>query len=139
MFSTRNQPTSYHRHLRQVPVFAGLSRKQLQAVASVTTDIRVRPGSVIVREGEQAKEVLILVAGSAVVTTAGDAVAEIEPGAIIGEIGVLERQARIATVTTTSDAELIHLTADGLERIMHDVPAVAERVSQSYSHVVLPC
>ena len=59
-------------------------------------------GKELVREGDYSYDLLVIEEGTAKVDTSGDTVAELGPGDVVGEMGVLERAQRNATVIATS-------------------------------------
>lgn len=128
MFTKRSAETEYHRYLRQVPLFTSLSNTELDSVARATTDLRFEPGHTLVREGSRAFEMMIVTHGAAEVTRDGRHVATLVPGDVVGELSILAPGPRGATVTATTDVELIHLTADRFAQLLAEVPAIAPKL-----------
>jgi CRP/FNR family cyclic AMP-dependent transcriptional regulator len=118
----------YRDYLRRVPLFERLADRDLDLVAHVATDLRLRVGDVIVREGDAACEMVILTSGTAEVTRGGDHVADLGPGAYVGELAVLTHAKRNSTVMCTSDGEAIHLTGDAFIDLLRRVPSIAQRM-----------
>ncbi len=125
MFKRRN---SYHDYLRGVPLFSGLSDADLERVSQATSDLRFHEGRTLVKEGSVAHEMMILTSGTATVVRDGEHVADLGPGDVLGELAVLSHEHRTATVTATSDVEVIHLTADRFAKLLNDVPAIAPKM-----------
>src|SRR4026208_2309558 len=88
--------------LRQCPLFAELSRDELQELAKNTEDLEVDAGKVLCREGEPAREFSVRMRGEAGATKAGEALRTMGPGDFFGEIGLIEDILRTATVTASS-------------------------------------
>jgi CRP-like cAMP-binding protein len=118
-------------HLSQVGLFSDCTRGQLRELAKHTTEVRAPAGAVLCREGERGRECFVIRDGEASVTIAGDAIATVGPGAIFGELSLLDGQPRIATVTAASDMELVVLSRREFDEMLATVPAVSRRILQS--------
>ena len=115
----------YHDHLRRVPIFGTLAPDELEHVASVVTDLRFGPDRTLVKEGAAGEELMIIVSGTARVTSGGEFVADVGPGDSIGEMALLTGEPRNASVTTTSPVELLHIDRRAFDPLLQDVPGIA--------------
>jgi CRP-like cAMP-binding protein len=88
--------------LARSPLFEGLSRKQLASIARVSDDLEVPAGTVLCAEGTRGREFFVIVAGEATVTRGGRPIATLGVGDFFGEIALLERVKRTATVTAAT-------------------------------------
>jgi CRP-like cAMP-binding protein len=113
--------------LRQVPLFAGCSREELETVARLADEIDVPAGRALTREGANGREFVVLLDGTAVVERDGEALATLGPGDFLGEIALLTRSPRTATVTTTAPARLLVLTDRAFRELTDRIPAMAAR------------
>ena len=126
--------------IKNIPLFAHLSRKELAEVASVADEIDFPAGKVIIHEGERGREFFVLVEGTAEVSRGGHRLATYTRGDFTGEIAVVARVPRTATVTTTSDTRWLVVTDQALRGLLRKFPdmqlkvlqAVAERVVASH-------
>jgi CRP-like cAMP-binding protein len=89
--------------LRNIPLFAGLPTARLKLIAYTAEVIQFAPGEVIVRQGDAADAVYIIVEGDADVSLRSDEGEDIPlntmgPNTIFGETGVLCQGRRTATV-----------------------------------------
>jgi CRP/FNR family transcriptional regulator, cyclic AMP receptor protein len=114
--------------LKSIPVFAELSDDELHQIASLAAEVSVPDGKELVREGDYSYDVLAIEEGTAKVERDHQHVADLGPGDIIGEMGVLERSQRTATVTATSPMVLVTLTSWDVKRLQKTVPQVVERI-----------
>ncbi len=119
---------AYHKHLESVPLFAGLDQDELDAVASITTELKVSAGTVLITEGAAAHEMFVVVEGTVEVTRAGAHIANIGPGGFAGEMAILTHARRDATVTATTDVKLLHLDGRSFGGMLHDAPMVAVKM-----------
>jgi CRP-like cAMP-binding protein len=115
-------------HLQQVPLFAACSRKDLQLVARRAEDVRVASGKTLVSEGETGHEFFVILEGSAKVSRQGRKVATIGPGAAFGELALLEKAPRNATVTAETDMELVVLGQREFAGLVDEVPGFARKL-----------
>jgi CRP-like cAMP-binding protein len=121
-------------HLQQVPLFAACSRKDLQLVARRAEDVRVPAGKALVNEGETGHEFFVILEGTARVSRQGRKVATIGPGAAFGELALLEKAPRNATVTADSDMELVVLGQREFAGLIDEVPGFARKLLAGMAH-----
>jgi CRP-like cAMP-binding protein len=94
-------------HLATVPLFAQCSKHDLAEIARFVDQIEVEDGRELITEGDLGHEAFIVVDGTAEVTRGGDTVAEVGAGAVFGEMALIDRVARNASVTATSPMTLL--------------------------------
>jgi CRP/FNR family cyclic AMP-dependent transcriptional regulator len=119
--------------LAQVSLFGGCTRKELQKLASITTETGVPAGRVLCQEGEIGTEFFVVVDGKATVTIAGDYVATIGPGGFFGEMALLDGGRRGATVTAATDMRVLVLSRREFVILLADVPTVSRRMLEALS------
>ncbi|MGH9036380.1 MAG: cyclic nucleotide-binding domain-containing protein [Acidimicrobiia bacterium] len=124
----RKSRNAYLEHLAKVPLFAGCSQAELRALARRTTDIPVPAGSVLVTEGHLGYEFFVIAEGRAKVSRAGRKVGELGAGDFFGELALLERVPRNATVTAISDMEAIVLTRADFDSALAEAPGMARKL-----------
>jgi CRP-like cAMP-binding protein len=108
--------------LKKIPVFADLSEEQLGHIASLAAEVSVPASKELVREGDYSYDVLAIEEGTARVDRHGDHLADLGPGDVFGEMGVLRREQRNATVVATSPMRLVTLTSWDIRRLQKSVP-----------------
>jgi CRP/FNR family transcriptional regulator, cyclic AMP receptor protein len=89
--------------LRKVPLFAGLDDRELESLADEFNERRFKAGDQIALEGEGGLMFFVVQSGEASVEVHGDEVGRLGPGAAFGEIALIDRRPRTATVTALSD------------------------------------
>jgi CRP-like cAMP-binding protein len=108
--------------LTRIDLFSGLESRELSFVAKWATELSVPAGADIMREQDYAYDLLAIVEGTAEVRHGDTVVAKLGPGDTVGEIGLLSRGLRSATVTATSPLMLIRLTSWELRRLEKHAP-----------------
>ena len=103
--------------LKAIPVFASLDDKTLRGIATFATESSVPVGKHLVKEGDYAYEFMAIEEGEADVIRGGDKVATLGPGDFFGEIAVLEKSLRTASVVATTPMRLVTLSHWDLRRV----------------------
>jgi CRP-like cAMP-binding protein len=86
--------------LQQVPLFSGLSQRQLKRLSRLFKEHRVRSGRPVVKQGEMSGiRFFVISEGEASVSVDGREVRRLGPGDHFGEFALISRQVRAATVT----------------------------------------
>lgn len=119
---------AYHDHLKVVPLFADLTADELDEVAGCATQLDYRPGKVLMTEGGSAHEMFVVVEGEVEVTRNGEHIADLGPGDFAGEMALLTHTHRNSTVTTKTQASVLHLDGRGFAAVIRDVPTVAAKM-----------
>lgn len=104
-------------NLRAVPVFAELTEEDLRKIATFANEDSVSSGATLLHEGDYSNEMIAIESGTADVLRDGETIASIGPGDVIGELGVLEKELRNASVVATSPMRLIRLTNWEVKRL----------------------
>jgi CRP-like cAMP-binding protein len=87
--------------LKNVPLFASMRRKDLAAVERLADEIEIPAGKTLMRQGEMGHEMYVIASGSVSVVRNGENIINLGPGEVVGEMALLSRGPRRATVTTT--------------------------------------
>lgn len=119
---------AYLDHLKKIPLFSGCSKKELDQVAQIVTPLRIAAGTTFIREGDLARELMIIESGTAEVTRQGEKVAELSSGDFVGELAVVLERHRNASVTATSDVDLLVIETRAFSTLLDEVPGFARRM-----------
>ena len=114
--------------LAQVPLFKDLSKKHLRQVRSLATRVDVEPGRVLAREGGAGHEFIIVLEGDVEIRQDDEVVATCGAGDYVGEIALIERRPRTATVVATSRAVLDVIGQREFADLLADEPEIAEQI-----------
>ena len=90
-----------------MPLFATCSNADLNAIAAAVDELEVEAGRVLVTEGEVGKEAFVIVEGEAVVSRDGEVLNTIGAGHPFGEMALVDRSPRNATVTARTPMRLL--------------------------------
>lgn len=118
------------RRLAELPLFQGLDEDALREVGAAVSEESVEEGRVLVREGDYSRDLTIIDEGTARVDRDGEELAQLGPGDMFGEAGLLQKGMRNATVVATSDVRMIHLTNFDLNRLRGAHPELLARIEQ---------
>jgi CRP-like cAMP-binding protein len=117
--------------LRTVPLFSGLSSRELKRIGELADEVDLPAGRVLMRQGEQGSEMLVLVDGNARIERDGEVIAERGAGEVLGEIALLDGGPRTATVTLTRESRLLVLGRREFQTAMDELPDVRLRVLEA--------
>ena len=111
--------------LARVPLFGGLDKKHLAEISGLVTQIEVKEGKELTREGEHGNEFIIILEGGAEVTVGGTVVATRGPGDYFGEIALISNRPRTATVTALTPMKIEVIGRREFQTMLHDNPTIA--------------
>jgi len=111
--------------LTTVPLFANLDKKHLKQISSLATQIEVKEGKDLTREGEHGSEFIIVLEGEAEVKVDGQVVATRGPGDYFGEIALLANRPRTATVTAKTPMKIEVIGRREFQTLLEDNPSIA--------------
>jgi CRP/FNR family transcriptional regulator, cyclic AMP receptor protein len=119
------------KRLRDVPLFASLSKHELEQVGRWTDELEFPEGRVLGREGSMAYEFFVIEDGSAKVTVDDKHLTDLGPGDFFGEIGLLESERRTATVTATTPMRVIVMFGRDFRLMEQEMPKVARQIRKA--------
>jgi CRP-like cAMP-binding protein len=122
--------------LTHTSLFSQCSARELRLIARLAKTRKVPPGTRLVVEGEVGDKMLVLLSGSATVQRGGRRIASLSAGDVIGELGVLSRAPRNATVITTADSEIAVIGQRAMNRLLADAPGFARKLLEALANRV---
>jgi CRP/FNR family transcriptional regulator, cyclic AMP receptor protein len=114
--------------LKSIPLFQEVGDEELARIAPFATDVFMEEGRDLVREGEFSYEFMAIEEGEVEVTRGGEHVADMGPGDFFGEMGLLAKTLRNATVTAKTPVRLVTLTGWDLKRVERIAPDAMGRI-----------
>jgi CRP/FNR family transcriptional regulator, cyclic AMP receptor protein len=117
--------------IRSVPLFARLSKRELEDVAQLADEIDLPEGRTLMRQGERGQEFFVLLDGTVSVEQDGKELRTLGPGDFFGEIALVSRGERTATVTTTAPSRALVVSDQGFRSLISRSPAIQEKVLEA--------
>jgi CRP-like cAMP-binding protein len=117
--------------LKKVPLFSGLSQRQLRQLARVVQEREYRPGVTVVRQGKMSGIGFFIVAeGSLSVSVDDTEVAKLGPGDHFGELALISEQVRSATVTAETPTRCLVMASWDFKKFATENPDVSWKLLQ---------
>lgn len=110
--------------LAQIPLFAGLSKKELASVSGLATRLDLPVGKELIKQGETGKEFVVILDGEVDVVIDGNVVATRGAGEYFGEIALLSERPRTATVITKTPVAIEVIGRREFRALVDDQPAI---------------
>jgi CRP/FNR family cyclic AMP-dependent transcriptional regulator len=108
-------------NLRAVPLFASMEETDIRRIATFANEDSAPEGATLVREGDFSNDMVAIESGTADVLRGGEKVGSLTAGDVFGEIGVLGKENRTATIVATSPMRLIRLDSWNVKRLPPEV------------------
>lgn len=125
--------------IREVPLFANLSKRELEEVASIADEIDFREGKELIREGARGREFFVLLDGAVEVTQDGHRINQLGAGDFFGEIAlVLPSSVRTATVTASTAVEALVITGQNFRSLLQRSPKIELKVLKAAAERLSP-
>jgi CRP/FNR family transcriptional regulator, cyclic AMP receptor protein len=106
------------KRLGSIELFRHCTGKDLEAIAAITEERTLAPGTALCDQGRVAQECFIVLDGTADVEISGHPVATIGPGEAIGEMGLLDHLPRSATVTARTPMHVYVIESQPFEQVL---------------------
>jgi len=125
------------RRLKEVPLFSGCSKRELEAIAAVADEISFPAGKTLIQQGAIGREFIVVVDGEVEVRRderllpKGDA-------NYFGEVALLTGAPRNATVTTETPVDALVLTARGFDRLLANSDSIRRKVIANLASRIPP-
>jgi CRP-like cAMP-binding protein len=117
--------------LKRVPLFSQCTNKELAAVAAVADEIDLREGRELTRQGAPGREFFVLIEGEADVRRNGRKVRTLSGGDFFGEIALVTKRPRTATVVARTPVRVLVVTDRSFRRMIEESPSMQTKVLQA--------
>jgi CRP/FNR family transcriptional regulator, cyclic AMP receptor protein len=124
--------------IRKVPLFSKLSGNWLKEVAGLADEIDLPEGKALTTEGERGREFFVLLEGNADVRQQGKRIRTLGQGDFLGEIALVTKLPRTATVTTTSPVRALVITDRDFASLLKRSPAIGQGVLEALGERLAP-
>jgi CRP/FNR family transcriptional regulator, cyclic AMP receptor protein len=116
--------------LRRMPLFSDADDDELNKLGAFAESVEFSERAEIIREGDFSRALLVIEEGTVEVTRGGEHIADLGPGDIFGEAGVLNDVVRNATVTATSRLKLIIVGQVEVQGLKQNAPEIYARLEK---------
>jgi CRP-like cAMP-binding protein len=125
--------------IKGVPLFAGASKGELAKIAGIADEVDLPAGRTLIKEGDSAREFFVLIDGTADVTQGGKQIGKMMgPGDFFGEIALVAKAPRTATITTTSPVRALVITDRAFRQLLDESPEIAVGVLTTLAERLAP-
>jgi CRP-like cAMP-binding protein len=114
--------------LHAVPLFSGCNAKELRQIANLGARLNVRDGTVLTKQGKPGREFFLLLDGAARCLVDGNQVTTFGSGDFFGEMALLDRGPRHATVVAEGPIEVLVLYAGEFDSLMDASPSITRKL-----------
>jgi CRP-like cAMP-binding protein len=114
--------------IKSVPLFSECSKKELAEIAGIADEIDLRDGKELTREGRPGREFFVLIEGEADVRKGSRRINRLGPGDFFGEISLVTRRPRTATVTAASPVRALVITDRSFRSLLEHQPEIQGKV-----------
>ena len=132
LFRTRSE-TPRMTTLRRLPLFATLSRRELRVVDSLLHERRYLKGEIVFDEGEEGQALYVIVRGRVLICRQAQPesgrIAEIDAGAVFGELALLDSAPRSAQARAIEDCSLASFSRGDFESLLDSHIVIASKIS----------
>jgi CRP-like cAMP-binding protein len=120
--------------LHRIPLFNAFDGKRLVRLGELADEVDVEADKVLMRQGDSAADLMVIVRGSVSVERDGERVNTLGPGDFFGEIALVAGGPRTATVTTEEPGTLLVITHRDFHALMEEFPDIAIQVLTTLAH-----
>ena len=115
-------------HLSQVRLFSACNKKELALLGKASDEVTVPEGKEVVTQGTPGHEFFLILDGQANVVRDGRKVATLGPGQYFGEMALLDKGPRTASIVTDKETTLLVLGQREFSGVLDEVPALAHKM-----------
>ena len=116
--------------LKRIPIFEDVPDEELRVVTTFATSEEFPEGKVVLREGDFSNHLYAIEEGTAKATRDGVEIGTLGPGDIFGEVGLIEKERRAASIEATSRLRVIKIEHWELQRMKKKLPDVYAKIEQ---------
>lgn len=119
--------------LRNVPLFKGLSQRQLEQIARLADEMEAPAGRRLANAGDTGHELFIIVDGQASVTTQSRRTITLGPGEFFGEMSLIDGGPRSATVEAATPMKLLVIGHREFWELLNEAPPLVGKIMRALS------
>ncbi len=118
----------YIEKLGALPLFSSCSKRELTRIARAGDEVQVEKGAQLVDQGEMGREAFVILEGEAAVKRNGRKIATLGPGDPVGELSLLARSPRNASVYAETDMSVFVLSAQRFNAVLDEAPGLSRKL-----------
>lgn len=122
--------------IKGVPLFEQCSKRDLQRIAQIADELDLRAGKVLIEEGERGREFFVIVSGEVEVRRKGRKLATLGPGSFVGEMALLSKAPRNATVTAVTPLDVLVISDRSFLGLLDKMPGLSLKVARALAERV---
>jgi CRP-like cAMP-binding protein len=124
--------------IKKVPLFSKLSKKGLEEVAHIADELDLPQGKMMAEEGDRGREFFVLLEGEADVTKGDRSINTMRAGDFFGEIALVTKMPRTASVTATTDVRVLVITERDFGALLKHSDEVGRCVAEALAERIAP-
>jgi CRP-like cAMP-binding protein len=124
--------------IKRVPLFSKLSKKALEEVSRIADELDLPEGKVMATEGDRGREFFILLEGAADVTKGNRSINTMKEGDFFGEIALVTKMPRTASVTATTPVRVLVITERDFGALIKHSDEVSRGVAEVLAERIAP-
>jgi CRP-like cAMP-binding protein len=114
-----------------LPLFELCSKRDLRRIAALADERELGAGTELIREGEPGREFYVVVEGEIDVRRGKRRVAQLGAGSFVGEIALLSRSPRTATVVATTPLRVLAIEGRAFVELLDSLPELWLKVARA--------
>jgi CRP-like cAMP-binding protein len=130
MITARRELKRRVQALRRIPFVGDCTSRELHRIDRLGSQLDIRAGSTLTQEGAVGNECFIVLNGAAIAEHAGRRLGAITEGSIVGEMALLDRTTRNATVVAATPMRLWVFNKGEFEQLLETSPKIQQRISR---------
>jgi CRP/FNR family cyclic AMP-dependent transcriptional regulator len=124
--------------IKGVPLFSKLSKKGLEEVAHIADELDLPEGKQMAEEGDRGREFFVLLEGEADVTKGAQSINTMREGDFFGEIALVTKMPRTASVTATTPVRVLVITERDFGALLKHSEEVSRGVAEALAERIAP-
>ncbi|MCL4449263.1 MAG: cyclic nucleotide-binding domain-containing protein [Actinobacteria bacterium] len=114
--------------LSKIWLFSACSKSELEVIARLIEQVKISNGKVLCNEGELGREFFFILNGTATVQRGGSKIATLTEGQYFGELSLLDKMPRSATVTASTNMTLLVIDRRQFIGILDAFPSISRKL-----------
>lgn len=117
--------------LKSVSLFSNCSKKELEKVAKASDEVTMTEGTLIADQGQTGREAFVILEGEVTVKRNGRKVATLGAGDVVGEMSLLDKGPRTASVVAATEVTLLVIDSRRFLSVIDDIPSISHKLLAS--------